>query len=178
MGARTAIAVPLPCYSLGVLGAILHPEGPQLGPRWCESGPKRLRKGVISEPRGPPESIFRRVARKRVIYAKPTFLPGRTTNSAGPGRVRGHSGGAFLVNFLVNSPPWRPTSSKSRAKTAKMHQDGGLRTTGYIPVATQREPSGSRLVNNSPAEREPSANRARTAGTARPWRRGQRGVGG
>ena len=133
-----------------------------MGPRWCESGPKRLRKGVISEPRGPSESIFRRLARKRVIYAKPTFFLGRTTNSAGPGRVRGPSGGAFLVNFLVKSPPWRPTSSKSRAKTAKMHQDGsqnaGLHPGGNS-AGTQWEPS----ADSNPQCRDCRARRAQMA---------------
>ena len=127
-------------------GAILHPMGPQLGPRWCQSGPKRHRKGMISEPRGPSESIFTRLARKRVIYAKPTFFLGRTTNSAGPGRVRGLSGGAFWINFLVKSPPWKPGSSKSRAKTAKMHQEGSPNAgvhPGGNSGGTQREPSGS-----------------------------------
>ena len=144
-------------------GAILDPNGTKLGPRWCQSGPKRLRKGVISGPRGPPESIFRRVARKRVMCAKPTFFLSKTTNSAGPGRV-------LLVNFLVKSPPWRPTSSKSRAKTAKMHQDGS-QNAGVHPggnsVRTQWDPTGKQFPRG-----------ARSGGAARPWRRGQRGVGG
>ena len=67
----------------------------KLGPSWGQRDPQRGPRGVDLEPQGPSGSIFGQVGRKTVIYCKPTFSFGKTTNSEGPGKVRGSSGRHF-----------------------------------------------------------------------------------